>query len=89
MERTGPALAVLPVGACDMADVLEEFSAHRRSGPGGRGYEAQEPGKFEKPDIKRPPDPDLPEFDENKYRDSAYHDELGGYYGTRRDDELI
>ena len=49
-----------------MADVLEEFSADRRSGPGGRGYEAQEPGKFEKPDIRRPPNPDLPEFNENQ-----------------------
>ena len=30
-----------------------------------------------------------PEFDENNYRDSTYRDELGGYYGTRRDDDLI
>jgi stress response protein YsnF len=24
---------------------------------------------------------DAPEFDEDRYRDSAYRDELGGYYG--------
>jgi hypothetical protein len=30
-----------------------------------------------------------PEFDQDNYRDSAYRDELGGYYGTRRDDDLI
>jgi hypothetical protein len=27
-----------------------------------------------------------PEFDEASYRETGYRDELGGYYGTRRDD---
>jgi hypothetical protein len=29
-----------------------------------------------------------PEFDMEKYRDTAYRDELGGYYGDRRSEDL-
>jgi len=35
---------------------------------------------------------DAPEFDEDSYRDDAYRDEVGGYYGrssTSRGDELL
>jgi hypothetical protein len=30
-----------------------------------------------------------PEFDETGYREPAYRDQLGGYYGSRRDDDLL
>ena len=30
-----------------------------------------------------------PEFDENTYRDSVYRDQVGSYYGSRADDDLI
>ena len=29
-----------------------------------------------------------PEFDESNYRDTQYRDELGGYYGSGREDRL-
>ena len=29
-----------------------------------------------------------PEFDESGYREPAYRDRVGGYYGSRRDDDL-
>jgi hypothetical protein len=29
-----------------------------------------------------------PEFDESNYRDTQYRDELGGYYGSRREDRI-
>ena len=29
-----------------------------------------------------------PEFDKDKYRDTTYRDELGGYYGDRRSEDL-
>ena len=30
-----------------------------------------------------------PEFDESGYREPAYRERVGGYYGSRRDDDLI
>jgi hypothetical protein len=51
-------------GARRMADVIHDrFAA--TAGPdtsGYGGYEAQEPGDKGEPDIKRPPDSDIPEF---------------------------
>ena len=48
-----------------MAEVIPgEVNALRRSESGLRRYEAQERTNVEKPDIKRPPNPDLPEFNE-------------------------
>ena len=34
-----------------------------RTPPGGPRYKAQEPGDKGEPDMKRPPDSDIPEFD--------------------------
>jgi len=30
-----------------------------------------------------------PEFDEAAYREPAYRERLGGYYGSRKDDDLV
>ena len=48
-----------------MADVIQgRFGATAgRNTSGHSGYDAQEPGDKGEPDIKRPPDSDIPEFD--------------------------
>lgn len=48
-----------------MADVIRgRFGAQRRSGPGWTKYEAQESEEGGQPDIKRPPDEELPDLGE-------------------------
>ena len=51
-----------------MADVIRgKFGAQRNRKPGWSKYEAQETGEPpDSPDIKRPPDQDLPEQDEER-----------------------
>ena len=51
-----------------MADVIRgKFGAQRNRHSGWRKYEAQETGEPpDPPDIKRPPDRDLPELDEER-----------------------
>jgi hypothetical protein len=51
-----------------MADVIRgKFGAHRNRQSGWRKYEAQETGEPpDPPDIKRPPDQDVPEPDEER-----------------------
>ena len=62
-----PRLLPIQGGACNMAEVIpREVNAHRRSESGFRG--AQERTNVEKPDIKRPPNPDLPEFNDTPHQ---------------------
>ena len=51
--------------ACHMAEVIDDGFAGfaGRDTSGSAEYEAQEPGDKGGPDIKRPPDSDIPEFD--------------------------
>jgi len=51
-------------------------------------YSAQEPGGGDKPDIKRPPDGDIPEFEKNE-PDPAQTDEPGTPPFTGEDVEDI
>lgn len=51
-------------------------------------YSAQEPGGGDKPDIKRPPDKDVPEFERNE-PDPAQTDEPGAPPFTGEDVEDI
>jgi hypothetical protein len=48
-----------------MADVIHDRcgATAGRNTSGGAEYEAQEPGDTGEPDIKRPPDSDIPESD--------------------------
>ena len=54
-----------------MTDVIHDrFGASAGRGAWGCGeYEAQEPGDKGEPDIKRPPDSDIPEFDSDQPED--------------------
>ena len=52
-----------------MAEVIPEgVNAHRRSDSGSGRSEAQERSNVEKSDIKQPPNPDLPEFNETPHQ---------------------
>ena len=44
-----------------MVQIIKRTGVSRRSDR--RGWVSQEPGGAPKPDIKRPPDSDIPEFD--------------------------
>jgi hypothetical protein len=68
-ESAAKSNGALPIpitaGACQMTDVIRDrFGATAsRDTSGCAEYEAQEPGDRGEPDIKRPPDTDIPEFD--------------------------
>jgi hypothetical protein len=64
VNSNGALLAPITAGASQMADVIHRFVATAgRETSGGAEYEAQEPGDKGEPDIKRPPDSHIPEFD--------------------------
>jgi hypothetical protein len=47
-----------------MVQIIKRTGVRRRSDR--RGWVSQEPGGAPKPDIKRPPDSDIPEFDSDE-----------------------
>jgi hypothetical protein len=64
-KSNGAPSAPLTAGACELADGIHGgFGAIAgQNSSGCAEYETQEPGDKGEPDIKRPPDSEIPEFD--------------------------